>query len=172
MKHKLFKMTTTALAVIIILTTMALPASAETTTSIYGTTTGKAGTWKTEAAHSLTSPTLDSLCGGDVGVWFYSGATGLQASFYHEPGRTVSIFLLEKDDDGVYTAARAYTGYFYVDAYGEYVMQRVAENGATSNVIENDSTAELCIRYKVNTHSKDTSTSLPANLMKYCFWVY
>lgn len=95
----------------------------------------------------------------------------ISLAFYPQVGRTVSIVLLEKDGDGTNDIARGYTGYFDVDANGLYVMQRVTPNSAQSSVIEDEATVELCIYYRVSTHSSDTSTSLPANITKYCVWI-
>ena len=49
-----------------------------------------AGAWKTKATHPLSYSTnvYSHLCGGDMGVWFYSNSVGLQSSFVKESGRT------------------------------------------------------------------------------------
>lgn len=155
--------------------TMALPvcAAGETVTGYYYTSRGTAGSWISETSHALTSPTLDNICGGDVGVWFYTARTGLQNSFYRSNTRKVNIQLME--DDGTYSdddLARTIVGTFGTSdngVYAPYLFQITSTNGAG---IEGHSQVELYLKYNVSKDSRDTSTSMPSGIMCYRFWIY
>lgn len=172
MKLRATKIATVMLVVVLIMATTILPASAEVySPSLYLTTSATAGNYKTESTHNLTSQTLGTLCGGDVGIWFYTGNVGLQASFYPSTSRAVYMQCWEEDSAGTDVHAKSYKGGFEVEN-GVYLQRTAWVTWENGNQIEADSTVELYMKFMIATHSRDTSTSVPAGALRYRFWAY
>lgn len=170
MRKKFKQLITSIILTLTLLCTTLVPAYAETYTNIYSAGTATAGIYKTESIHKLTSYTLDTVYGGDVGIWFYTGNSGLQASFYRDENRKCNIECWE--DDSTYDVrARQYTGY-YAYENGIYYMKYISVGTISSSCIESDSTVDLYMRFRVNTNSKDTSRAVPENTIRYRFWIY
>ena len=131
---------------------------------------GTAGTYHSETSYAVNSSTLSTVCGGDVGAYFYTSSVGLQNSFVKDPNRKVDVEIRESDS-GSNAHARTRRGTFkYKNGiYAPSIWEYTYTNPAT---IEYDSCPELYLRWKVYTVSGDTSTSVPAGIMNYSVWVY
>lgn len=139
-------------------------------TSRYDTCFSIADVFLEEYQHSVYS-NLSFLCGGDVGVYFYTTSVGLQDSFVKSTSRKVIAHVKEYDSSTSNTLARTREGTFGM-VNGYYRPQIWGYTYTNSNMIESDSTAELRLVWKVESVSGDTSTSIPSALMKYSLWVY
>lgn len=132
---------------------------------------GTSASWHTESIAHLTS-NLSNVCGGDMGVWFYTPEVGLQDSFHKSESRKVYIECYE--DDGQSNSpelARKYTGTFKITGkiYAPSTFVNTYTNSAS---IEPNSGLELYIKYKVATHWLDTSSTVRAGIMLYSYWAY
>ena len=172
MKSRAAKMITALVLVALTLVSVVLPASAEVYSPyIYSTSAATAGTYKTESTRYLTSKTLATIYGGDVGIWFYSGNVGLQASFYPTTSRTTTMQCWAKRSSGSDVLARTYKGYFEtVD--GVYLNNLYQEYSTYGSLLSSSSTVGLYMRFIISTHSKDTSKSIPAGALHYRFWAF
>jgi hypothetical protein len=174
MKSNSITKATISVIMIILVILMALPVGAtEVTSSVIESSGGTAGVWMTEATHSLTSRTLTNVCGGDVGIWFYSVTNGMQASFVRSDSRKAYIECYENDyntseDD----LAREYTATFATDGAGIYAPSYFRITDTYSQGIEGQAGVELYMKYKINTVWGDDSTSVPIGIFNYQFWVY
>ena len=71
---------------------------AEHTSVFMMSSRGSAGQMVTDPQRSVSYSTIfDHVCGGDVGVWFYTSQEGLKAGFMRDYSRTVNIYQYEKD---------------------------------------------------------------------------
>lgn len=138
------------------------------TTGYKYTSSATAGAFKSESEYSLSySSSYSYVCGGDIGVYYYANSVGLQNSFVRT-NRNVYIELYENDVLSS-TIVRKYTGSFKtVD--GVYRPKVYSTTYTNTSKIEDDGTIELKIKHKVETNTGDTSTSIPAGLLKYKFW--
>ena len=170
MKNHTVKRFTVLMLAFVLISIMTLSVSAVNTTSLYYSAECTAGTWHKEAAKALSSPTLDNPCGGDVGIWFYTGNTGLQNSFVRDSNRTVDIECWENDGLlGVDDWCRNYTGYFAI-IEGIYRQASISAGSVNGNPVETDPAMSLYMKFKVNTVSGDTSTTVPSGVLYYQFW--
>ena len=159
---------TSLVMVALIVASMVVPVSATSSSSLYLTQSATAGVYKQESTVTLTS-TLSTVCGGDVGIWFYSGNVGLQSSFYRSNTRQVHMQCWEEDTIGD-DFAREYIGYFSTNN-NVYRVNSYLTLSTSSSTVEDDSVVELYMKFKVDTHSQDTSTSLPSGVLQYRYWV-
>lgn len=170
----MFKKIVIGLLASVLAFTMVLPvsASSETTTLLFQSTEGTVKEWHTESTKNLTSPTLTNICGGDMGMWFYTPSIGLQDSFAKVTSRKAYIECYEYD--GTSSAddlARKYTATF-ATANGIYAPKTFSVTYTNSNGIEGHAGLELYMKYKVTAHDDDTSTTVRAGIFNYLYWVY
>ena len=142
-------------------------ASAENHTDYFYSNAGTAGQYQSQPFKTITSSTLDSLYGGDVGVWFFYNAVGLQGSYVQSSSRTINLNSYAENGVG----ARAYIGTFSTVS-GYYRPSYISLSYTGQNLLSNTSTAHLQLCYKVNTMPGDTSQAVPQGLICYQFWVY
>ncbi len=143
---------------------------AKTESKLRYTTTGTAGSYHNENAYAVSSKTLSTVCGGDVGAYFYSPKAGLQNSYVRDNNRKVTVNIYELDS-GSKILARTRCGTFR-SSNGIYAPSLWSYTYTNSARIESDSCPELYLSWKVNKVKGDTSTSIPAGIMYYSFWVY
>ena len=123
------------------------------------------GTWKQDPQQSITYSTIyDHVCGGDVGVWFYTTQNPLRDWYVPSPDRVVYIYQYERDNSTV-SLCKTYTGYFTTyepTSYGNYYVN--------SGTVEDDGTAELFIEFLVTAIAGDGSNAVPSGLLYYRHW--
>lgn len=166
MKHSR-KSAVAFLCLSVLLFSVCVPAHAENSTPYFYSGPATAGYWKTEGSHTVSSLTLSSLYGGDVGVWFYYNNVGLQASFINTTSRTVDITFYNED----LICAHHYRAYFGT-TNGYYRPKSYSTVHAYSALISSTSSANMHIVFQVGTISGDLSSSVPDSLLKYKFWAY
>lgn len=165
---------TASVVMVMLVLLMAMPVgAAEVASSVIESSGGTAGVWMTEATKSLTSKTLTNVCGGDVGIWFYSVTNGMQASFVRSDSRKAYIECYENDyDTSEDDFAREYTATFATDSKGIYAPSYFKITDTYSDGIEGHAGVELYMKYKINTVWGDDSTSVPIGIFNYQFWLY
>lgn len=157
-----------AFAMTLVIMAFSVSAYAVTESSHYTSTAGTAGSFRQENTYSVTSTTLATLGGGDIGVYFYSTSIGLQSSFVRSNSRTVTAKVYEEDTSGTHVRTREGT---FTTVNGLYRPTLWSYTYTNSGTVEGDPTAELYLTWKVSKISGDTSVSVPAGLMEYSFWV-
>ena len=175
MKSKIFLKVVSSVFCVFLVLSFVIPASAsgETSTSLYQSTEGTSAQWHTEPVKYLTSPDLTNICGGDMGMWFYAPSVGLQDSFVKSNNRKAYFECYEYDKTtGNADMARKYTASFGTASNGICAPASFSGTYVNTNIVESDSGLELYMRYKVNKVSGDTSTTVKAGIIKYCYWVY
>lgn len=166
------KLATILVSMVMVLVLASASVFAVTESSHYKSTSGTAGTYHSETSHSVTSKTLSSVCGGDVGAYFYSTNVGLQASFVKDTNRKIYAKVYEYDSDtGKSIHARTRRGTFK-NVNGVYRPNVWSYTYTYSKKIEADSSPELYLSWKIDKVRGDRSTSIPAKLLEYSFWVY
>ena len=131
---------------------------------------GTAGQWISDYSQcfAYSSNIYDHLCGGDMGVWFYTSQNGLPPGFKTLTSRRVYIEQYEIDPSSS-TIANEYTGYF-----GTYDNKNVPVSYSctytNSSSLEDDGAVELYIKFKVTTNWGDSSNSVPVGLLYYRHW--
>lgn len=149
-----------------------LTVSAETVSPDYlYSSAGTAGMWNYESTSSVQSNLLSSLYGGDVGVYFYIPSVGLQGSYIRDLSRKAMLFYYEDDGNNSqkYIGKKEATFAVYNNLYIPYYWTHIE---STSDLIESDNTAEMHIVWAITKNLGDTSSAVPAGLLKYKFWVY
>lgn len=171
MKSRIFKKFMAIALASVLVVAIALPASAENSTTLYSSPESTAGSYTTGGIHSLNS-SLASPYGGDAGIWFYEQSTGLQASFYRTNSRKSFMELWE--DDGIFSGddqARKYEATF-ATVNGLYRPYYYSTTYTAPGGLEGDSGLELYIKFMIGTNSNDTSQSVPGGILLYKFWTY
>ncbi len=144
-----------------------VPVRAENETPYFYSGAATAGYWKTEGSHTVSSLTLPSLYGGDVGINFFYNAVGLQSSFVYTSSRTVDITFYNED----LICAHHYRGYFgLTNNYYRPISYSTVH--AYSSLISSTSSADMHLVFQVGTISGDLSASVKIGLLKYKFWAY
>lgn len=139
------------------------------TTSLYYSTSGRAGEWHSESVHTLSS-TQDEIYGGDAGIWTYIASVGLSTSFHRSTSRYATYQCLEQD---VFESLhfRTYKAKFE-DVNGLYRPHTTSVTYVSSDLIEGSSGLELYMKYYIDEHANDTSDYIPEGLFAYKFWAY
>lgn len=145
-------------------------AKAEHTSGFLRSSSGSSWQVGVDPQRSVSYSTIyDHVCGGDVGVWFYTSQAGLQSGFKRDYSRTVSVYQYEKDNASQ-THANTYIGYFGM--YGSlYVPVGYSHTYTYPADIENDGAVELYIKFIVGIISGDKTDALPQGLLYYKHWV-
>ncbi|MGI6744940.1 MAG: hypothetical protein ACOX45_01970 [Acutalibacteraceae bacterium] len=164
---KLIKTFSVVFIVVILSSIIILPANAAGYTSEFQSSAATAGSWKSDSTHNV-STTFSKIYGGDVGIWFYMANAGLSNAFVRSTSRNAYVELLEKDPL-VNDIAQKYTEGFGL--YNGFYRTITTTNTYTNaGVIEYDNTAELFMKFKVDTISGDTSQNVASNVITYRFW--
>lgn len=165
MKKRLFSIVTG----VCILGLCIVPAGAVVTSTYMYSEAATAGVWKTEPSAAIQySASYGHVCGGDVGTYFYYNNVGLQSSFIKTTSRKAYIDLYE--DDPVFDdCAKKYEASF-ATVNGYYSPTYFSTPYTNDASMENDGVAELFLKFKIETISGDTSTSIPAGLLYYRHW--
>ena len=161
------------LSVMIVMVTAASVYAVNTTGYYY---TGSMSTlyWSSEPKINLnySSPLFGYVCGGDVGAYFFDTSIGLQGSFIQSSSRLANVMLYEYDSPNSEILARRYQANFYVDDDMNYRPNYFANVYTNADAIENDGQVELYMMIYISPLSGDTSSSVPAELIKYKYWAY
>ncbi|MCR5743032.1 MAG: hypothetical protein K6F92_04785 [Lachnospiraceae bacterium] len=142
-----------------------------TSNIFYYTTSGIVGTKTSEDVYPTTSTSLATIGGGDAGVYFHYTSVGLQASFVRDYSRTMLVETWEYDNIISKKHFKDYTGTFGL-SNGYYRPCSWSYSTLVNGQIEDNNCAEIYLVWKVNPVSGDSSTSVPAMLLKYQLWVY
>ncbi len=132
-----------------------------------------AGVWKGCEIATLTS-TLGHVCGGDVGIWFYSTNVGLQPSFVRSDSRKcyMNCWACDDYDEEYYRFCKAHEATFQ-EVNGLY-RPSIGHRDFDINpgMVDDDSDLELYMAFYVEPLPGDYSNSVPAGLLEYAFWAY
>lgn len=126
-----------------------------------------AGSWHTDPTYTISS-SYAQIYGGDVGVYYHAANYGLSNAFVIDTTRKVKVNLYESDSNSS-TRVRGYTGTFAV-TNGYYRPHTWSNTYTNGSKIESDNTAELYIKFEVETVSDDTSKNVASGIMYYQFW--
>ncbi len=151
---------------------LCLTASAEHTHTLTNSTSGSSGAWINQPTMNLaySSDLYDHVCGGDVGIWFYTSNVGLQSGFIQSVFRVAYFEQYEKDGNSE-IKTRDYRANFGTNGtlYQPVGYSNTYTNGSS---IEDDGVVELYFKYWVTTVWQDTSNAVPAGLFYYTHWAY
>lgn len=173
MKKTITKTFAICMACIMLVSTFCFGINAEEMSSVHTSPSSTAGDWTTCETVQLTS-TLDTVYGGDTGIWFFANQVGLQASFVRSTTRKCYMNCWSRDQfDGEYFHfVRAHHATFSLSSGYYRPSVRHTDFDINPNMIDDDSNLDLYMAFSVETVSGDTSASVPAGLLKYAFWAY
>lgn len=164
------KLLSLTISMILVIFVASVSVFAMTESKHRNSTAGKAGSFHSENTYSVSSKTLSTICGGDVGTYIYYPKVGLQNSFVRSKSRKMTVNLYEVDS-GSKTLARRRIGKFDT-LNGLYIPIFWNDSYTNTARIESDSCPELQLCWKIDKVKGDKSTSVPAGIIDYTLWVY